>query len=52
MFRSWAASVKLADEINTASPSTTMHLAWRHARFSSSNARERGSQKAYGSGRS
>ena len=34
MFRSWAASVKFADEMNTASPSTTTHFACRQARFS------------------
>ena len=41
-FRSWAASVKLAEVMRARSSSMTMHLAWRQARFLPSVARDRG----------
>jgi hypothetical protein len=49
MFRSCAASVRLADVTKARSSSTTMHVAWRHALSSASPWSERGSK--YSSGR-
>ena len=43
MFRSWAASVKLAEDTNAVRPSMTTHLAWSRALCFVSMESERGS---------